>query len=529
MFYNIFQKKYIPYYILWLSILLWLGIFFMMKLREKKIFDNEYKENINKIDDINETIDKELIWNNDIDNFSGRTEKTEIVKDIEIDLSIFSGDIWWVSLDDLRKAYYEANTKWEDTKQLNILENMYKITEVDSLLYIMIDKAISVYDFQNALKYIKILYAKKQWLDKLTFDTFMYVMINSLELNEDHIKDMESILNKFYGNNFIPKDQYDYYKALLSLSTIDIDSFKTTLFLLPDNKYTEIKKHVNAALNQFGKYKDSPQYYLYWLLSYTFFQHWYFNISQRLANEALQYNQKYILPLQVLAYSNFIWNNHEKAKEYFKKLLELDWENSDSYKFYLWISQYWAGNYTDCIVFLSQIKSGDYYKDSLRYLILAYDKIDDKKNMMNVFEQLSNQINLLEYDYYVFFDKIFYEPWTKKQWFDLYKQNTELTLKYLESCIETVNKKNIYICGYGRWWTFVANWDNEKALKYLLYLTKYYSRDYLFQKIADLYNAKWDLSKAKEYYIKAVIYSESEDTKKQSKDNLLKVIIQLKK
>ena len=528
MFEKFFQKKYIPYYILWICIVLWLWVFFIVKLKEKKTSDKTYQENITKIDEINKTIDKELVWTDDIKNLSG-TKKTDTVKNIEIDLSAFSGNIWWISLDDLRKAYYEANAKWEDTKQLAILEKMYNITQVDSLLYIMIDKAISIYDFQNSLKYIKILYAKKKWLDKLSFDTFMYVMINSLDLDNQHIQDMENILNKFYWNNFIPKDQYNYYRALLFLAGIDVDSFKNTLFNLPDSKYAQIKKHVNAAFNQYGKYKDSPIYYLYWLLSYTFFQHGYFNLAQRVANESLQYNPKYILPLQVLAYSNFIGNNHEKAKEFFKKLLEIDPDNSTSYKFYLWISQYWAGNYTDCIVFLSQIKSWDYYKDSLRYLILAYNKIGDEKNMADCFQKLIDQNNLIEYDYYVFFDKIFYDPWVNKKWFNLYKQNSDLAYKYLDSCIKNLDKASFYICWYGRAGTFVADWNDQKALQYLLYMSKYYSRWYLFQKIADLYSAKWDLTAAKEYYIKAIIYSETEDTKKQSKNKLLDVIIQLKK
>jgi len=50
----------------------------------------------------------------------------------------------------------------------------------------------------------------------------------------------------------------------------------------------------------------------------------------------------------------------------------------------------------------------------LRYLILSYEKISDKKNMINSFKQLIEQNNLIEYDYYVFFDKIFYEPWQNK-------------------------------------------------------------------------------------------------------------------
>jgi hypothetical protein len=61
----------------------------------------------------------------------------------------------------------------------------------------------------------------------------------------------------------------------------------------------------------------------------------YFSIANKLAVDSILENNKYILPYQVLAYSNFLTNNREKAIENFYELSSLDIENKDKYNFYI--------------------------------------------------------------------------------------------------------------------------------------------------------------------------------------------------
>jgi hypothetical protein len=59
----------------------------------------------------------------------------------------------------------------------------------------------------------------------------------------------------------------------------------------------------------------------------------YFNIARKVAITAINKNDKYILPYQILAYSHFLSNNWETAIEYFFKLADFDPNNKDMYNF----------------------------------------------------------------------------------------------------------------------------------------------------------------------------------------------------
>jgi hypothetical protein len=52
-----------------------------------------------------------------------------------------------------------------------------------------------------------------------------------------------------------------------------------------------------------------------------------------LALYSLQQNSSYILPYQVLAYANFLTNSWDTSVEYLKKLVDLDPNNAEKYRF----------------------------------------------------------------------------------------------------------------------------------------------------------------------------------------------------
>jgi hypothetical protein len=52
-----------------------------------------------------------------------------------------------------------------------------------------------------------------------------------------------------------------------------------------------------------------------------------------LALYSLQQNANYILPYQVLAYANFLTNSRDTSVEYLKKLVDLDPNNAEKYRF----------------------------------------------------------------------------------------------------------------------------------------------------------------------------------------------------
>ena len=86
--------------------------------------------------------------------------------------------------------------------------------------------------------------------------------------------------------------------------------------------------------------------------------------------------------------------------------------------------------------------------------------------------------------------------------------------------------KNLnYICIYWKWWYLLAKWANDKSLKYLNYLVKYYPRSYIFKAIWDVYESQWEEDKAKKSYINAVLASQQTDEKAEYKKVLIDFIV----
>ena len=76
-----------------------------------------------------------------------------------------------------------------------------------------------------------------------------------------------------------------------------------------------------------------PEYYFDTLVSLELFNNGFFQPAKVIALTSLQRNSNYILPYQVLAYANFLTNSWDTSAEYLKKLIELDPNNAEKYRF----------------------------------------------------------------------------------------------------------------------------------------------------------------------------------------------------
>ncbi|MEI7557795.1 MAG: hypothetical protein WCJ45_03000 [bacterium] len=89
-----------------------------------------------------------------------------------------------------------------------------------------------------------------------------------------------------------------------------------------------------------------------------------------MALHALQSDQDYVLPYQVLAYANFLTHNREAAKDYFLKLSDFDVSNAFLYKFLIGVSYYRYGDYEQSILYLNQVADPVLLTDVYRYKLL---------------------------------------------------------------------------------------------------------------------------------------------------------------
>lgn len=503
------NNKLTIFFILVMFLVTWVVLFYSIKYKE-----NQFKTNVKTLTTLSEQIDEiaPITWDQNL------------ITDLSwFDLSVISWSS--ISIDQLKKLYQSASDYWDDRMQLQILDKMYEITSDVSLLYLSVDKSMKIYDFDATLKYIKKL--KTLWEDvpaHIDGKTYIYILFNALPLSVDNVKSIKTNVSNYYRNWNISKSDYDFYTSLTYLASADIDNFISSMSGW-DEEYKWLKDQFDWSLLQVSKYRDSVDYYVYWLFSFVLLKNWYFNMAERLAEETLKRNWEYILANQILAYSNFVKGKFQTSIIYYKKLLEIDSSNYINYNFYLWVSYYWLKDYSNSIIYLSQIKKWDYIKDVYRYLILSYYNIQDYKNMIEYMKKLLNKKQLDGYDYYTFFDILFYKPFSSWENYSLFHDNSKLALKYLAWCIWELDKSQSYICIYGKAWFFLAKWEQQKTLKYLQHIIKYYPRDYIYQKLWDIYYSNGDLDKSKRNYMLAIVSSSNQENRNKAKSQLLELIL----
>lgn len=439
---------------------------------------------------------------------------------------IYTGQYDNLTLKELENYYSSAITAWDERQQAEVLETIYKRTKDEWLLYLLVDKYVKIFDYKKAAIYVN----KIRWIDenltKLWVKPFFNILFNSLEFTNKNVNDIKKILKIYKDKWLLDNDSNHFYHSIIALWKMNLDAFNTDISSISSwSIYQDYLQQVDSSYQQYKLYRDVAPYYLNWLLAFVMFENGYYTVAQKMSYDTLKLNDKYILPNQIIAYSCFIMNRYDEAKKYFTKLIEIDADNAQQYKFFLWVSHFWNKKYDDAIIFLSQLQSWPYIVDAYRYLLLSYFNINDFVNVNKYISKLDNSKTLNEYDYYTIFDLAFYKPYQLKQSFTIYLSNTVLIKKYLVWCYKNLPKNSRFICVYGRWGFYLANWEVEKTLKYLTHLVNYYPRDYIYEKIGDIYAWKHNTSEAKKYYVNAMLYSQDSEDKKYIKDKIMKTLL----
>jgi len=164
---------------------------------------------------------------------------------------------------------------------------------------------------------------------------------------------------------------------------------------------------------------------------------------------AVLQNGDYILPYQVLAYTNFLTHNREAAKEYFLKLADFDTSNASMYKFLIGVSYYRFGDYEQSILYLSQVTDSSLQTDVYRYMLLSYIQNEDSNDSIRMRQNLLGQYDLQASDFSLFFDQMVYIPFRSGKPFTLYFENPQLADLYLGKCSTLFTGSQADVCTYG--------------------------------------------------------------------------------
>lgn len=321
-------------------------------------------------------------------------------------------------------------------QDLHVLEYLYTKNKNPELLQPLVEKFIQYYQFDKANQYLTLLVAEEGDYFKLKMDPYqvIYARFHDSSLGLDAANSLDevfSLINDYQSRNLITADDAMFYKGLKSLRAYDYQTATAAFGKVTGQRYQDFTSAYEVALSNFVKIKNPPAYYRDALVSLALLKNGYFSFAKRLALRAVMQNEEYILPYQVLAYTNFLMNNREAAKEYFLKLADFDTTNAFLYKFLIGICHYRNGDYEQSIIYLNQVTDPGLQIDVYRYMLLGYIQSEDTDNMIRMRHNLLGEASLQPSDFALFFDQMFYLPFRSGKPFALYFDTPQLADLYL--------------------------------------------------------------------------------------------------
>ena len=363
---------------------------------------------------------------------------------------------------------------------------------------------ISIWNYNSGYALLEEINIK--WhLDWMYAPTVWFVVFN--HAIENGIRWSEVDFQKWH----IDWDIKTFHDALTMLIRNDYTWFNDTMIALEKSNvlYKNLISSLLSSKKNFSTLKDPPAYYQAGLYAATLMEAWYMPLAWLIASDIMRTDKKYILSYELLSQIAIKQKNYDDAIKYLRILFSLDSQHIARTAFFLGKAYFWKGDYSNALVYLSQVTDEQYTTDAIRYMILTYNAQNNTEKMMNWFRYLLTEKKLTPSDYLLLYDIVFFEPYTKKT------SNTDLIatyelkiiIPYIDSCRKNIAKSAPYVCKYGEAWRYLSQNKPEKALKDLLYLTKTYPHPTVYKALWDYYTRQWDNEKAQWYFIKSLITS----------------------
>ena len=383
------------------------------------------------------------------------------------------------------------------------LQKVFQETRDTDVMNLIVETYLNEYQFVKAKRFIENL--PDIYVEDLKPSLNLRVVFNSFALSSKTINEtLTSLINGYSAEDKLLEEDKNRYLWVIALMKKDYDNFFdiASNFTSPNHKAFVSK--LQWYKNQISKQMWMPKYYFDTLVALELFNQWLFQPAKVLALSSLQQNPNYILPYQVLAYANFLTSSWDTSIEYMKKLVDLDPNNAEKYRFLMWIAYYRDGKYEQSVVMLSLIKDEKLRLDSERYLIRDYLLLDQKNKLILSWNKLLWYDNLVSSDFYTYFYEAFYHPYSEWQQYQLYAFDTELADKMIRVCSIRLPEEEKVVCSYGTIGKNIALWKFDWLEQSLLDLVSQYPQWYLYHALGEYYIHEWDNEKAKFYLLKAV-------------------------
>lgn len=406
----------------------------------------------------------------------------------------------------------EDSIKTEEIQSSNnqFLSQIFAQTKDVKLIDIIVQDFLSSYQFVNAKNFIQSLSPEQKIFLDPKLD--LQVAFNSFQLSsaKSAVGTLKQLLSTYSSTQSITVEETNRYLWILALMQKNYNEFFIISQSFSDSAHKAFLQKISELQSQVYQPWDLPSYYFDALVAIELFNQWFYYPAKILALDVLSQDSEYILPYQILAYSNFFTNSRDASISYFSTLKKLDPSSMEKYTFLVWVAYFRNQQYENAILQLNQIKKADFYQDSLRYLALSYLNLSQPKKAVQTMWDILQTNPLLSSDFYNYFYESFFKPYSVWWEFSLYQTNPALAKQYLAVCEQYNEPSFEAVCEYGKVGLSLVESVNINFEKTLLELAESYPQWYLFQILGEYYQKKWNSQDAKYYLLKAVSLSSDE-------------------
>lgn len=463
-------------------------------------------QNVKKID--------QYVWENTVALKTGITsEKINTVETESVDI-FESIDVNKVPLDALSSKI---------SNKLEVLDTIYQKTKDQSILKVLLWDLLADYQFNRIKSYLDDIDILNS--DVINKSDYLYVYVNTISITDPNgMINFLKYVDELKQKSLISNDEYLFYKWLQKIWDWDYDIALETMKQISNNSYSSFVNQLETTIINFKNQRWMPKYYEDALISLMMLKKWYFSIANKLAVDSVLEDDDYILPYQILAYSNFLTKDWDKAISYFYNLSSLDIESKNKYDFYLWISYYWKWDYSNSLTTLYQLSNDINYKmDAYRYMLLNYEKLWQYEKMAQIWQKMLWDYSLGISDFKYFYDTVFFWPFSHWQTSEIYENYRQMAYDVVSACYEKFWVKND-TCIYWEVWFNIVNWLWLYEEDNLLYLAENYPQASIYQALGDYYKKNNQKSLAKKYYLKSISMTDDSIQETLLRSSLLNVV-----
>lgn len=492
-------------YVLWWLVVLWIIVFVFMTSKG-------YDFSFSWLNDDKDIVNSNLSW----DNSTGEINSVLT----EDDLSFLS---WFLS-NNVQYTASDAEWLWNIREKIVVLEQIYSQQRTQEVTQLLLDAYMLDNQFDKAKAFYNSLPdAIKSYLSNwLLFE----IWINSFsQTTETEYNSLKILLWEYQKKKVFPESKILYYQTAFDLIDRNYVQAQNEMQWLVWTKYQDFVVAIQSAFNQYLSLKDVPEYYQDWLVAYQLMNQGFLAWAKKMAIRLVNEHPDYILPHQILANADFIMWKRDSASRYFTDLLLLDRQEKSSYLYYLWICYYHLWDYSNAVLYLSQITDSKILLDSDRYLILSYIALGETDRIFVWWQRLLWYPSIKASDFYSFFEEAFWKPYRK--WGESYymKQNMKLVQDYLSVCSLSLKWDNVQVCTYGQLWLYaIQNTPLTEDMQLeLARLARKYAKVELFQLLWDSAVRKWESEEATAQYMRALWLTTSTEEMNFLKQKILEV------